>query len=164
MSTPPYGPGNPDPERVAAYETYLAQQLNDKDFVVQSVFGTTRDDTFAYTVGLTGRGLPELWCSGLGPDTATAVLGIAGGWLINAGAPLAPGLDLRVPELSVPLRFTALVDAAAAEVSMARMIHPLSVVEVVQVLWPDDEGRFPEHPTYNSERFAQRILPAAKGS
>lgn len=161
MSTAPYGPGNPDPARVAAYETFLAQQLADKPFVVQAVFGDAAADAFAYTIGLTGRGLPELWCSGLGPQSADAVLGTAGDFLLEAGAPLLPGADLRVPNLSVPLRFTALVDPVAAEVNMARMIHPLSVVEVLQVLWPDDAGRFPEHPDYNADRFPQRILGPA---
>lgn len=160
-STPPYGPGNPDPARVAAYEVFLAQQLADKPFVVQAVFGDTQADLFAYTIGLTGRDLPELWCAGLGPETADAVLHVAGTYLLAAGGPLMPGTDLRVSTLSVPLRFTALVDPWLAEVNQARRLHPRSVLQVLQVLWPDPNGRFPDHPDYDAEQFPQRILPPA---
>lgn len=159
MSAPPYGPGNPDPARVEAYLGESARILAEHGWMVQSVFGTRPDAGFAYTVGLTGAGLPELWLGTLAPEQAAVILNTAAAQQLDRAVAFQPGrLDL---EFSVEFRVHGPVDPDAAQVGMARQMHPLSDVAVLQLLWPDESGLFPDEDGYDMSRFPQRVLPLA---
>lgn len=145
----------PDPAAMDAYLGRVAALIDEHGVMLQAVFGDSVADAFTYTVGLTGRGLPELWLGTLAPEQA--------GPILNAAAKqtaLEPGpLDLG---FSVPFRIRGPVDVDEAAVGVARQMHPLSDVVVLQVLWPDEAGLFPDEPGYD-ERFPQRVLPLAGG-
>lgn len=158
--TGPYGPGNPDPARVQAYLGDVASAMAEHGYTLQAVFGSRPGDAFTYTVGLTGVGLPELWLGTLAPEQAGAILRELVDRIREAhptGGSLEPGpIDAG---FTVGFRLRGPVDPVEAQVGLARQMHPLSEVSVMQVLWPDDAGRFPDEAAYDAGRFPQRLLP-----
>lgn len=152
--------GDPTAARMDAYLATVAAQIDEHGWMLQGVFGDKAEDAFTYTVGLTGRGLPELWLGTLSPQQAGGVLNAAAQRLVDGDLRLEPGeVDLG---FSVPFRLRGPCDADEAHVGVARQMHPLSVVSVWQVLWPDAAGRWPDEPEYDRE-LPQRLLGLAGG-
>lgn len=152
---------SPDPAAMDAYLGRVASIIDEHGVMLQVVFGDSVADAFTYTVGLTGRGLPELWLGTLAPAQAGPILNAAAKKQRARGGAFQPGrLDL---EFSVDFRVHGPVDVDEAAVGVARQMHPLSDVVVLQVLWPDEAGLFPDEPGYDERRFPQRVLPLAGG-
>lgn len=136
----------------------LAEMVTRSGWALQGVFGSTVDDVFTYTVGMTERGLPELWLGSLNPNQAGPILNDLG--RLHTARP--GGLPYDEPidaEYSIPFRLRGPVQPRAAQVFAAFGMYGEQVVTLAQVLWADSAGRFPDEAGYDAVAFPQRLLP-----
>lgn len=122
-----------------AYDQHCIELIAEHGWMVQGVFPREYDveAPFAYTVGLTVAGLPELVISGLPADTAYQLLDAAA--RESLAHELAPGRILD-GIATVPFR---VVEAPGAQVNMARHLYPDRRVRSLQLVWPDKDGNYP---------------------
>ncbi len=126
-------------DRLNTYLTEVRDLIAEHGWMVQGVFPTETSPgaPFAYTIGLTAAGLPELVIAGLPAETAGAILNTAARHHLTDE--IKPGAVLD-DLASVPFRVVA---APSAEIQQARNIYPAAGVRAVQLVWPDDAGAFP---------------------
>ena len=120
--------------------------------------GEDLSTSYAYTVGLTEHGLPELLISGLDPQLSQD--------LLNDLARRVHGTTQRFTHLQTIgdlLRgFDAVIidgaptDALHAGLALAR--YGAQRVRLQQVVWPDPQGRFPWQPGSTITAHAQPLL------
>ena len=145
------------------YVARMAEIIAEKGWAVQAVGAATAPESFCYTVGLAQRGLPELWLGTLAPAQAGGILNAVAQAAIDGAVVLLPGAIVDVA-YSTPFRLRGPVDPEAAEAFVALRLQgdlpgiPGVPVRVLQVLWPDQEGLFPDDPGYDQARFPQRLL------
>jgi hypothetical protein len=107
---------------------------------------------FAYTVGLTRDGLPELLVTDVSPRRAVRLLnGVARG----AADPLTIGGQITIP--SGPLVEVVEVEHPDAHLYMAVEIFG-SDVRALQLVWADRRGRWPWAAEFNDGRATQPVL------
>ena len=145
-----------NPDHLAQFFAGVQEMITEHGWAVQYVFPTREDPVqpYAYTVGLTSFGRPELVVVGLPTDVAGVVLNRAARQHITD--PIAPGDTLR-PGLSVSLR----AEAVAASVrdrcaGVARHLYG-DEVTLVQLLWPSNTGRWPDQPDWDGDLGQQDI-------
>jgi hypothetical protein len=142
----------------------LAEMVSRSGWALQGVFGDTVESVFTYTVGLTEAGLPELWLGSLDPRQAGAVLnGLA---VMHLAAAADGGLPVGEPvdcEFSVRFRLRGPVQARAGETFAAFQMYGEEAVSLLQVLWPDAAGKYPDEWGYDHAAFPQRLLPPVVG-
>lgn len=120
-------------------------------FVVTYVPGPDDpEEWYGYTVGLTKTaGWPEIICFGLDADRVHAMLrdAIAECW--ERGIRPEDGIELskvlqgraaRLKSAELPASYFAMADWYAAHSGTA------ALAERLQLIWPDRDGRFPDHP------------------
>lgn len=95
--------------------------------------------SFAYTVGLTTAGLPELTIIGPPIDVSTEILNDAARY--SLGATINDG-DVLENAASVPLRATTVTDLEPFKVARA-LYNPITMLQLV---WPDPHGSYPGDP------------------
>src|SRR2546423_1074392 len=106
----------------------------------------TADDPgsgFAYTVGLTAKGLPELVIAGLDPTIAMALLNDLAGRVYHHAAQFTHGQ--RIADLLVGYDAVIVAGPATDDLRPATAYARYSAeqVRLQQVVWPDQHGRFP---------------------
>lgn len=128
-----------------AYDQHCIELIAEHGWMIQGIFPSAGEEgaPFAYTVGLTVAGLPELVISGLPADVAHQ--------LLNAAARKSLAEEFRVGRLvtgvaSVDFR---VVEAPAAEVNMAWHLYPGKPVRSLQLVWPDRDGNYPGDPGWS---------------
>lgn len=110
---------------------------------IMNIFGD-EDPDFSYTVGRTVKDRPELVITGdLHPDQRATILNEVAAW--DDEHPLEPGL-IQPDGFGVALKIVA-VDPSEAEMNIAVANFGDDVV-ALQVIWPDDQSRFPGDPGY----------------
>ena len=130
----------------ARLDTYLRDTvlptIAKHGWMIQGVFPREGDIDvpFAYTVGLTEAGLPELVIAGLGWPDAGHILNDAA--RRHTADEILPGATVD-GVASVPFRAVA---APLAEVNMARNLYGADRVRAVQLVWPDAGGAYPGEP------------------
>lgn len=122
-----------------------------------AVQGVERDHShppWAYTVGLTGFGQPELVVTGLALGRATELLNGVAAHVLHACAP-TPGE--RIPLRSGPV--VEIVELAHPEAHLETVIalHGTQV-RALQLVWADDRGRFPWERGHRGGRGGQPVL------
>jgi Domain of unknown function (DUF4262) len=145
--------------RVEAHTVDIRERIAEFGFVIQPVFGLAATDVnFAYTIGLTGQGRPELVCLGPTPEGCALLLGGVAP-LDTAGDEVTLPAMGDTPALRLRLR---LVDAAAGgyPLAMASRVYGRARIAAKQVLWPDDEGAYPGDAGWTNDGFPQPLLPA----
>jgi hypothetical protein len=121
----------------------------------------TADDpgvAFAYTVGLTARGFPELVIAGLPPDIAHALLNDLASRVYDWAARFSHGQ--RIGDLLVGYD-AVIVDGPATEAlypGAAYARYGTGRVRLRQVVWPDPRGRFPWEPGYSHDGYPQPLI------
>lgn len=145
--------------RMMQYQKLLAHKVAESGWVVQGVFprqGHPEDGgMFAYTIGLHAAGLPELILSApAAPEFLQHVLnGFAKRHLANE---IKPGDRIGYKELEVSheLQVTdqqfQVIEAVNAPAYQAEAFAG-KPVRVLQLLWPDDEGRYPGEEGYQDD-------------
>ena len=97
--------------------------------------------SFAYTVGLSAKGLPELAIYGLPVDVGHQVLNVVARQMVDAGVALVTGQRIEgVLASEVPL--VAVSMSNTRDLNMVREVYG-SVASAVQVCWPDVDGLMP---------------------
>lgn len=144
------------------YLARIAEIIAEKGWAVQAVGGDTAAESFCYTVGLAQMGHPELWIGTLDPRQGGGILNAVAQAGIDGKVNFAPGeVDVAY---STPFRLHGPVDPEAAEAFVALRLQgdlpgiPGVEVRMLQVLWPDEAGRFPGDDGYDAGRFPQRLL------
>jgi uncharacterized protein DUF4262 len=149
----------PTEVQIEAFLDQCRATIAEHGWMVQGVFPTAESVargetlTFAYTAGLTARGLPEMILVGLPLDGAADLLNDAAKIAVERGA-VEFDADVDGIIAGFPVRFTA---ATTAPLSVARSLYG-SRVRAVQMLWPDDQGRFPGDPAYDAVYGNQQPL------
>ena len=102
---------------------------------------------FYYTVGLHSKGLPELILFGpFRPELATALINTAAEHMADNSMAFVPGL-VQHPDgglFNLPTVFARAVPEKSAEfcVQLHSFYHTQNI-EVMQMIWPDTQGKFP---------------------
>lgn len=113
---------------------------------------------FAYTVGLTGHGHPELVIAGLDPVLACVLLNDLAQRVHNGAERFTAGQ--RISDLLVGH------DAVIIEGPATEELHPGTAyarygrgrVTLQQIVWPDPRGRYPWNPGYAYPPHVQPLL------
>jgi hypothetical protein len=112
---------------------------------------------FAYTVGLTAHH-PELLIAGLPPEVAHGLLNDLAGRVYDKAERFTHGQ--RVSDLiagyDAVLVEGAPIDALQPGVAIAR--YGRDQVRLMQVVWPDPQGRFPWDTGYDFDPHAQPLI------
>lgn len=108
---------------------------------------------WAYTVGLTGRGKPELVVTGLPVIWATELLAGAAGRLLGDG--LTPGERLTLDGGTL-IEVVKVADATAHLVVAAEIFGP--GIRALQVVHRDEQGRWPWEDGYQGAGGRQPVL------
>ena len=134
-----------------------------------TVAGDSPDEVFAYTAGLSEAGWPELLVIGLGPQTSMTILNEVVAKLRSEerrpahGMIVTEALNVPVHLRSVPAHLV--LDYFKVSLNRAnRKGIPDAQVEGIQIVWPDEAGKFPWDAGYNDHRFQQKVLGGASGS
>jgi hypothetical protein len=109
---------------------------------------------YAYTVGLTGHGLPEFLMTGVSPQRAARLLG--------GVAQSAAGVDFPTPGERLTLSGSTVVEVVEVEYPDAHMNAAIAIygnkVRALQLVWADGRGRWPWAPGFNDGRGIQPVL------
>ncbi|WP_249037931.1 DUF4262 domain-containing protein [Actinoplanes italicus] len=115
---------------------------------------------FAYTVGLTGYGFPELVIAGLPPETGHVLLNEMAGRVCDEGLLLRHGHRIRGLLEGQDVR---VVGGEISEVlfpGAALMRYGDGRVRLLQLTWPDPKDRFPWQSGYDSGDYPQPTIGA----
>lgn len=112
------------------------------------------DPPFAYTVGLSGAGLPELLITGLPPARSMLLLNEMAHYMAHEVEP-APGDTVTFPDGSC----AEFVEVTHPDVHMGWAVAFRSgPIRGLQVVWCDDAGHSPWCPDFNSGGRRQPVL------
>jgi hypothetical protein len=136
------------------YLDHIRRVITRAAWAVQYVGGDRGHAPYAYTVGLTGAGMPEFLVTGLRADPATVMLNAAAREMVGAEPPV-PGTTLALPD--------------GRQVEVVRLSHPQQHLGVaidlygeqvwaLQLVWADDRGRLPWHPVFRASRGGQPVF------
>lgn len=147
--------------------------MRNHGYALVTVEDDDNDLPFHYTVGLTNGGLPELLLVGkFERPVAEHILNSVAVILIGRGATdqLGQYSQIKLTDLltdaddrPIPLRLQ-LIDQAEAERMYLIQAEPIlqdHLVGVVQIMTPDNWGRYPDDPGYNFNDYPQ-VLAAPK--
>ena len=136
--------------------------INKVGWAVMHVLPTDEDpDTatsFAYTVGLTPHGYPELLIAGLPPDLAHRLLNDLAGRSYDKAERFSHGQ--RISDLIVGYDAIIVegppIDDLSPVVAVVR--YGPDRVRLQQVTWPDPRGRFPWEAGYDDDSHPQPVI------
>lgn len=115
---------------------------------VQIVFPTTQEGTpFAYSIGRTAKGRPELLVTGLlHPDDLGYIVNEVAG--IDDEKPLEVGDLLDKVLAGYDVKIVQVRDLR--EAGMTGVINRFDGASALQILWPDEKGIFPDDADYDN--------------
>jgi hypothetical protein len=144
-----------DPDR-SGYLARLREGVADKGWLVQGVEGSGSYPPWAYTIGLSGYGLPELVVTGLPALAAAELLNDLALHALHASPP-APGER-------IPLRGGPLIEVVPLAEPSAHLVFAVALygpeIRALQLVHADRQGRFPWSPDYRDGRAGQPVLGA----
>lgn len=109
---------------------------------------------FAYTIGLTNGGLPELLVTGVSPHRAVDLLSAVAQFVLADGAP-TPGDQITLPTG----RLVQIVEVECPDAHLKAAIGIFGPeVRALQVVWADRCGRWPWSPDFNDGGAIQPVL------
>ncbi len=150
--------------RLDAHTADIRDRIAELGFVVQSVIGTRPGQIhFAYTIGLTEQGRPELVCLGPTAEGCALLVDDVAHQDTSGDEVTRVGSD-GVSSFTLQLR-PVVADDSAYPLGMATRIYGHGRVTAKQILWPNDHGAYPGEPGWDdAPHGAQPLLPAASPS
>jgi hypothetical protein len=136
---------------------YLAQVrevIAVRGWATHGVHRTRLHPPLAYTVGLTGRGRPEVVVTGLPLPFASQLLDAVAARVLYAGPPL-PGERVMLPS-GTPIEIVKVADATARLTVAAEIFGP--GIKALQAAHTDDRGHWPWDARYRGIPGGQPIL------
>lgn len=111
----------------------------------------------AYTAGYWAVGLPELVVVGLALHKSGPILNMYGARQYERGAAWVPG-DIDTEMFTMATKFGDVADSWRDEwMTLSYEYHPAGG-QVVQVMWPDTRGLFPDEPGYDPRFIDQQVV------
>jgi Domain of unknown function (DUF4262) len=144
---------HPDASRLD-YLDHLRSLIARYGWSVQAVERHRIHPPWAYTAGLTPRGLPELVVTGMPLAQATELLNVVAAHVVHASTP-APGERITLD--GRPLVEIVEVAVPAAHLQVAADLYGPSV-RALQVVHADDRGHWPWDRRYRGVRGGQPVL------
>lgn len=159
-----------------AYRTHMRELIKQHKVAIAGVLSDAPGmANFAYTVGLSVHGMPELLmianCN-IPLESMQSVLNeVAFRWLKQGNADTGISTEVLRPfgEIPMPVELV-LVNRKEAQTNWTVQVAPiLSYLgsrfdyDVVQLILPDDHGRLPSMADYDKEKFPQALLAPAAG-
>lgn len=134
----------------------MARLMDEFGWALQFVTDTGPRPPWAYTVGLTRRGLPELVITGLPPTAAGGFLNDHACFLAHQGRRLDPGMIRRLDTG----RRLEVVELAHPDLHLTtvRDLFPGEPLRALQLVWGDDRGRWPWEAGFRGVQGAQPVL------
>lgn len=142
---------NPDRSR---YLERLREGVADLGWLVQGVEGSGPHPPWAYTIGLSGYGLPELVVTGLPVREGAELLNDLAAHSLHASSP-APGE--RIPLRGGPLIEVVPLTEPSAHVVFAVALYGAGI-RALQLVHADSRGRWPWSPDYRDGHGGQPVL------
>jgi hypothetical protein len=141
---------------------HLCEVIRDHGWAVMSFEGNRSRPPWAYTVGLSGRGRPELVVTAMPPRRACRVLNDIAGHLLRTGEPdLAAGERLPGPE-------NLLLEAVHVEVPSVHLTTAVELfgpdIRATQLVHADAHGRWPWRPGWQGPGGRQPVLGPRAGA
>jgi hypothetical protein len=144
---------NPDRPR-SEYLERLREGVADRGWLVQGVEGAGPYPPWAYTVGLSGYGLPELVATGLSLRTAANLLDDMASHSLHASPP--------EPGERIPLRGGPLIEVVPLAEPSAHLVFAVALygpeIRALQLVHADDQGRWPWSPDFRDGHGGQPVL------
>ncbi|MGW5741145.1 DUF4262 domain-containing protein [Amycolatopsis sp. NPDC003861] len=142
-----------NPDR-SGYLERLRGGVADRGWLVQGVERAGPYPPWAYTIGLSGYGLPELVVTGLPMLAAGALLNALASHTLH-GPPFAAGDH-------IPLRDGPLIEVVSLAEPSAHLVFAAALhgpqIRALQLVHADTQGRFPWSPDYRDGRAGQPVL------
>lgn len=138
----------------ADYDRLMREKIDRYGWAVQSIERSKLYPHWAYTVGLTEHGRPELVVTGLRPHRALEVLNGVAAHLMHAPEP-QPGTRQQVLD-DLLVEFVALTEPSAHLFTAVALYGPS--VRAVQLVYPDDRGHWPWDRGYRGGSGGQPVL------
>jgi hypothetical protein len=138
-----------------SYLDRIREVIRSQRWAVQAV---SAEVPFAYTVGLTQRGLPELAIAGLPPELCMQLLNRLATRMVDEGLELQDGA--KVDKIAQGFAVTVHeVDADVAQEVFRVAGSMYGTVKAWQVFWPDAQGLFEGEEGFDAKfRGRQRLL------
>lgn len=129
----------------------LADIIAEHGWALLSVLAGENSPRFTYTVGLAGKGLPELIIFGLDQTSARPVLN-------DLARRLVEGLALSTGDRLVKIATMHLVAVELSDNDVQENLRLAAVFAdhftAFQMVWPDQNGKFPWESGYDSKWLA----------
>jgi len=116
--------------------------------------------TWNYTIGLTAHDHPEMMVQGLEPRVGHHIIGNAADQVIKGGRyePNQYYDEILEPPFKVGIvEVLSVMDKAFPFTSA---IEVYGEIKGLQIVWPDENNRFPWHEDYQREKFGHRQILA----
>jgi hypothetical protein len=144
----------------ADYYAALAEKIEAGGWAIQGVIGDRLRAPFAYTVGLTLFGCPELVVTGLRHHRACALLDEIAEHSLHCNPP-RPGERVRLDH-GLQLEVVKLDHPDAHLLTAAALYGP--DILALQLVWADDRGRWPWERGHRGGRGGQPVLGPRAGA
>jgi Domain of unknown function (DUF4262) len=138
------------------YLQHLRELLERHCWVVQGVQRERHRPSYAYTVGLTAHGRPELVVTGLPYDRAVRLLNSVAEQVVHAEAP-RPGAV--VPLRGGPVLEIVRVAEPCVHLKVAAALNG-PTLSALQLVYADERGRWPWDTGFRAGRGGQPVLGA----
>lgn len=140
------------------YLDHMRELMECHGWAVQGVQGDRIHPPWAYTLGLTEYGRPELVVTGMRLEPAARLLNGVAAHVLHAKAP-DPGE--RVPLTGGPLIEIVTVTEPSAHLHVAVDLYGPGI-RAIQLVHADDRGHWPWEPGWRGTRGGQPVLGARK--
>lgn len=138
----------------------IGAMIRDVGWAVMGIGPGPTTPPFAYTAGLTERGFPELFISGLPIEVMHTFLNQLGRRIVDRGAGFHHGQ--RLTDIAQDGYETMLIDGhahrgdpAPLSFAAARYGYPL---RVQQMVWQDEKRHYPWEPGYDHDGAHQTLI------
>ncbi|WP_284744290.1 DUF4262 domain-containing protein [Amycolatopsis sp. RTGN1] len=148
-----------NPDR-SGYLERLRDGVAGQSWLVQGVEGSGAYPPWAYTIGLSGYGLPELVVTGMPLPEAAELLNDLAAHSLHASPP-SPGE--RVLLRGGPVIETVLLAEPSVHLVFAEALYGPEI-RALQLVHADSRGRFPWSPDYRDGRGGQPVLGVRDGA
>jgi hypothetical protein len=151
----------PSAEAFDKMDRELEERIEQHGYTFMGVFASETNPAFVYTIGLTEKGVPEVFMSGnFDLHSMQKLAGTVAHELADhALNGTQPVLGVRTELFNMPVELRLVRDEN--KLNGARRFYG-DRVRVIQLIWSDDQGRLPHEAGYDFQKFPQEILPAVQ--
>ncbi len=140
---------------LAGLSDRVAECVEDGLWMVLGIFGSDTSPSYAYTVGLSAQGFPELIIVGLSAQKSAVILNHMGELFVDRS--ILPDHHLVVTEVSnMPCTLIAIDNIRFQYMNQAKFYFPRYTA--MQVVIPDSKSRFPWDKEFNHAQMQGQIL------